>query len=531
MTTLRLACSWGVAGLALVAAAYGSAQEVAGEQSLTLQLLVPADAVVEIDGNPTTSPGELRRYVTPPLRTGKEYSYTLKVTSGGKSVSRQVHVSHAADNTFDLRDDFRAAGTPAAGNPAPAAGPRATDRKEVVGKSLSVKGMLLHRTDHSKEWWKGVWEPVDDKADLSSEDLLVGVPLGAGLQSKNGAVHLSFLTDFGSPLPVLEPAVVLHANPDVDLDFTLDRGRVDVTNTKEQGPARVRIRSWGATWDATLSAPKTRLAVEVLGRWPAGSRFSPKPGARDVPSANLIFLAISGEVDLRYQGNHHLLTAPPGPAQIGWDNFAGMDPTPQRLEMPPAWALPDKDEKAHQLRQQLAQAFAGRPVGEVLDEMAESDDPVRRKMGVVFMGATDDLERLARALHQEKHRDVWDNAVLVMRRWLGRAPGQDQRFYKGLLEVRKYTPVQAQTLIEFLHGFSETDRERPETYEMLIDYLADERVSIRGLAHWHLIRLVPEGKKIPYDPMGPKEAREKARQEWKKLIPPGKLPPEEKGSK
>ena len=32
-------------------------------------------------------------------------------------------------------------------------------------------------------------------------------------------------------------------------------------------------------------------------------------------------------------------------------------------------------------------------------------------------------------------------------------PGQDQRFYKGLIEVKNYKPVQAESLIEMLHGF------------------------------------------------------------------------------
>jgi uncharacterized protein (TIGR03000 family) len=520
-----------LAGLVLAAAACGAGQEISGEQSLTLQLLVPADAVVEIDGNPTTSPGELRRYVTPPLRTGKEYSYTLKVTSGGKSVTRQVRVSHAADNTFDLRDDFRA------GTAAPAVGPRATGPGEVVGKSLSVKGMMLHRTENPPEWWKAVWQTLDDKADIAAEDLLLGAA-GAEIESKDGGVKLTLMSDFGSPLPVLEPAVVLHANPNVDLDFTLDRGRVDITNTKKAGAARVHIRCWGSTWEATLAAPGARLAAEVIGRWRPGSQFTTTPGLKDVPSADMVFLVLSGEVDLVHQGTHHLLTAPPGPAQIGWNNFAGMDASPQALKKLPEWATPLQDEGAKErlksrleTRDYFIKGLASKPVGEVIDDLLASEDPWRRRVAVILMGATDDLGRLGKALQEEKHRDVWDNAVLVLRHWLGRAPGQDQRFYKGLLEVRKYTPVQAETLIEFLHGFSETDRERPETYEMLIDYLADDRLSIRGLAYWHLIRLVPEGKKIPYDPVAPKEAREKARQEWKKLIPPGKLPPAEKGKK
>jgi hypothetical protein len=132
---------------------------------------------------------------------------------------------------------------------------------------------------------------------------------------------------------------------------------------------------------------------------------------------------------------------------------------------------------------------------------------------------------MSKLIHESKHRDTWDNVVRVMRHWLGRAPGQDQRFYNGLIKAKGYTPVQAESLIEMLHGFKESERERPELYQMLIDYLVDGRTSMRGLAHWHLVRLVPAGKDIPYDPNAPKAELEKARKEWQKLVPPGKLPP------
>ena len=38
---------------------------------------------------------------------------------------------------------------------------------------------------------------------------------------------------------LLESAVVLHANPNFDLDLTLLRGRVYLRNNKDKGPAKV----------------------------------------------------------------------------------------------------------------------------------------------------------------------------------------------------------------------------------------------------------------------------------------------------
>jgi hypothetical protein len=142
---------------------------------------------------------------------------------------------------------------------------------------------------------------------------------------------------------------------------------------------------------------------------------------------------------------------------------------------------------------------------------------------VFLAGALDDLPRLAKVLNEPGHQDMWNTAVIAFRHWLGREPGQDQKLYNRLVEIGT-KPVQAESIIEFLHGFSEADLDRPETYQMLIDYLVSDRLALRGLAHWHLVRLVPKGDEIPYDPAASMDELKKAREAWKKLLPPGKLP-------
>jgi hypothetical protein len=401
----------------------------------------------------------------------------------------------------------------------------AAEKREPAGMSRSAKGMLMVRENP-----QAAWQAIEPDTAVNSGDLVLGVS-GAEIVSKNGAVGMRLRVDFDSPLPVLEPGVVLHTASDCDQDFTLDRGRVDVTNMKKEGSARVRLHAWGQTWEATLAAPGASLAVELLGRWRPGSCFKTNPGPEDVPSADMLFLALAGDVDLKYGTTHRTLMAPPGPALIGWNNFTGMDNSRSRLDKLPDWASRPADDadpkwkKRAQIRERLIQSFAAKTPGEVIDDFLASDDPDYRRVGVILTGAFDDLPRLGKELNETKHPDVWDNAVVVLRHWLGRAPGQDQKLYKALTEVRGLTPVQAETVIEFLHGFCDNDLERPETYEMLIDYLADDKLPIRGLAYWHLRRLVPAGAKIPYDPLASKAEREKARQEWKKLVPPGKLPP------
>src|SRR5262249_11419669 len=57
------------------------------EAVIPFELLVPADAVVEIGGYKTYETGTERHYDTPPLRVGGDYTYTVKATWRGKEVT------------------------------------------------------------------------------------------------------------------------------------------------------------------------------------------------------------------------------------------------------------------------------------------------------------------------------------------------------------------------------------------------------------------------------------------------------------
>jgi uncharacterized protein (TIGR03000 family) len=45
-----------------------------------MMVRLPADAMLTLNGQPTTSTSATRFFVTPPLERGKEYSYTLRAT-------------------------------------------------------------------------------------------------------------------------------------------------------------------------------------------------------------------------------------------------------------------------------------------------------------------------------------------------------------------------------------------------------------------------------------------------------------------
>jgi hypothetical protein len=400
----------------------------------------------------------------------------------------------------------------------------------VVARLVSKDGTLFARRKPDQDW-----QTVTNKGEIHAGDLLVGLP-GAVVETDKGTVSLTLLTDLdrNSPYPVLEAAVILHASADHDLDFTLDRGRVDVTNLKKAGAARVRIRFHDQQWDATLTEPGTRIALQLYGRWAKGVPFREKPGPKDAPVAELLLVVRKGQVELQHGSCFCLLSAPPGPALLHWDNSGAAEEAPQKLDNLPDWVATEqsRSERAQRIKdvvEKLRQEVIKSSPRQAARTFARSEDPNERATGVIFMGALDDLDGLSAVLNETKFPDAWDRAVVVVRHWLGRRPGQDQILYRRLLTKRGLKPAQAAGVMQLLHSFGDAELAQPELYTTLVKYLDSDILGIRGLAHWHLVRLVPAGKDIGYNPLDPKDKRDQARAKWKKLVEEllakGELPP------
>ena len=340
--------------------------------------------------------------------------------------------------------------------------------------------------------------------------------------------------DARSPLPILETALSLADTQDCDLDFKLDRGRVDIANTKPSDSVTVLVRFWDQTWKIVLDSPNTRVAIEICGRWPPGTRFRlAKPGddaaKSPAPAASLMFVLLNGTASVDVGGVTLALKAPPGPAQLNWNSLTGARPQPLKLEKLPDWANPDatlsaEGKKVAAAVEKFRKARVENP-GRSIERFLASTDPVEQRIALVTLGALDDLDTLGRSLVEAKTLEQWDFGITVLRHWLGRCKGQDQRYYEILTTIRGYSNAQAKTILQLLFGFSSDDLAWPETYEVLIDYLVHEKPAIRNLAAWHLVRLVPQGKSIAYKPAGTLAEAEVTCAAWKKLVPAGQLPP------
>jgi uncharacterized protein (TIGR03000 family) len=87
-------------------AAPDSGATPAREATALLTVLVPADAEVFLDGDPTTETGTERRYITPPLTVGEHYNYTVRARwqQDGATVerSRKVPITGGANVRVDF---------------------------------------------------------------------------------------------------------------------------------------------------------------------------------------------------------------------------------------------------------------------------------------------------------------------------------------------------------------------------------------------------------------------------------------------
>lgn len=395
-----------------------------------------------------------------------------------------------------------------------------------AGKSESPPGSFLVRAKGQQGF-----EPL--RGDLiKAGELLVALP-GATVISASGAVAVTSRSDFEgtSPLPILETAFSLNPARDADLDLTLDRGRIDLTNRKPTGAATARVRFQQLEWVIGLDSPGARVGLEVISRWPAGSEFHRNPSDGHEPVGSAVLIVLNGSAHVSDGKSTLALQAPPGPAMVEWSSAADSPLGAAKLQQLPAWAEIGAEpsgavRKTRQAAEQLRKEFADGIIGAAVGQLIRSPDPNERRVGLIAAGATDDLGRMLAAVSGTGDPDTWDFGVSALRHWVGRSAGQDVALYRFLTDTQGFTAAQAETLVRLLHGFSAEDRAKPETYEVLIEYLQSEQPAIRNLSAWHLRRLVPKGKEIPFRPSASKAECVSAYDAWKAMIPAGQLPPD-----
>ena len=407
----------------------------------------------------------------------------------------------------------------------------------VVAKYVSQVGDLLVNEQPGQPW-----RTLGSRGDIHSRDELLALPgVQARLDTSPRAAELTLWGNLPklSEFPGLESAVILHDSRSFDLDFTLRRGRVIVTNRKESGTARVWLRTEGAGFQLTLGEPGDSVCLALRSYWPRGVPFSLTPKPDDVLVHTLDIVAIKGQADVKVSGVQHALSAPPGRSLFHWDNVNGPDATPRQRSQLETWADPNRQpsEGAKPLLETIAKYQAAirdndprTVLFDLLSAAEKEEDRERAKATAEFavfgLAAINDIDRVVQALDDPRRAEVRRAAALALRQWIGSDTGRDRLLYHFLMDQLKYSKHHSATVLQLLHNALAPDE--PETYETLIEYLRHDKLAIRVLAWRHLSRLVPEDLAAPYDPSASPVQRAKAYEAWKELIPSGSLPTRKK---
>src|SRR5262249_7728595 len=272
-------------------------------------------------------------------------------------------------------------------------------------------GVLLTRRagDGGAENWAKVFS-LKGENQLSSSDTLLTLPGFANvIESRSGVRVLmrGYLPEYAiSPdqLGLLESAVILHASKDVDLDLTRVRGRIYLSNLKDAGPAKIRLRFGdNQVWDVTLAEPKDEAAAELQRTYNVLD-IDPE---QEEPFAVMRLLLTRGEatVNVNAFDEYTERARPPRAVLFGWDSrkFQGIE----RLDkMPVTW---DKQPPAgDQLRKGQSEVIRamnvalknletrlnakgkGETAAKAIKEARDKEDAPSRLLAIYCMGATDD---------------------------------------------------------------------------------------------------------------------------------------------
>src|SRR5262245_1605778 len=304
-------------------------------------------------------------------------------------------------------------------------------------RCVKVHGALLAR------------QGADAKPVKVGDSVAAGVELISLFQSElepaNKAVLIELRGDIGEfgPLPVLDTAVQIRSSDKADASLVFERGLLILTNKKSEGAVTVLVKMLGEEVEVRLKSPETKLGIELYGRHPGGAGGILK----DDPTALVYILISKGEATIAAKDSSHALTAPPGAAFFRWDSVTkhaevvAMDKFPDEFKRnDQEWARVDA------LNTIAAKLHAESPQEGAL-RLAGSDDALERRVGVTALGALDDVQHLLTALEDAKHKDVREQAILTLRAWMGRAPGQ-LKALRGAMLKHQYTLPQAKTRSE-----------------------------------------------------------------------------------
>lgn len=306
-----------------------------------------------------------------------------------------------------------------------------------------------------------------------------------------------------------ETLATVHFNETVDLDISLERGRLQLTG-KPDGIAAVKLRFHEHSWDLRLLTPDTEIGIEVTGRVPPGT-------GEWIPHSRLAIFVMRGEITAKRGEGEERIGAR---KVLVWDSVhseGGPGLTVPQSE-PPAW-LTRRPAYPAEVRDALA-AFQRRlndklaAQGQDLAWMAVAADeaisqsrrPWEQYLAVFVLAALDQLGPVIETVDHPDNPYLRRAAIDALLHFLGRQPGQGAAVSQALIE-RGYAPADREIFLKLVRRIDKPDR---AAIEQLLEWLNHPRLAIRELAFLNLVTLLPTDRLVGYDPAAPTDQRERA---------------------
>lgn len=402
--------------------------------------------------------------------------------------------------------------------------------RKAVGKLETKEMLLLQRPKDSD-----AWERVVPGKETFSTDTLMALPGNRCEIKLDSGVKLMLWGNLPqyNTVPILdlimESRVSLFAPAEgFDGDFALECGRVFISASpakfKKDAPPKVRIRFKEEVWDVTLLDPDTEVCIDLIGFYPEGAPFSKEAGGPS-PITEFYLGLLKGRAELRVK--FKVFPMLQAPTRVDWDSATAEVGNPQRIQPKQMewWnkAIPDY-EGSKQMQAAVA-SFVNRlskPDSTRIEviffsAMEDAMEQLNRRVYSIYcLQALDAMTYLADAINDD-HPAIRSIGIRAMQHWCSLAPDRDLKFYKLLIDKKSYTPLQALTVMQLTHRFSQEDQKNPATIAALFVALHHEKVAVRELAYQHLAGLDPEGAREvgPYDVAAEKKVVDAIEQKWK----------------
>src|SRR5262249_42653709 len=189
-------------------------------------------------------------------------------------------------------------------------------------------------------------------------------------------------------------------------------------------------------------------------------------------------------------------------AELKWTSLQQQISDPESAPALPDWWTKELDTKIPEVAKVMPVLLdyhdsLGKSSNTLADEIVtrvreKRDNPRLEATGLLFLGAMDALPQVIDTL-ERTDVVIRSAAITALRQWMTRGPDNRQELLHALTDSRAgYSKAKAQLILWLLQGISDAEAQRGDTFQLLIDCLNHENLSLRDLAYRQLLVLAPD---------------------------------------